>query len=156
MNNRLLVAFDDSENSMRSVDFIIKYFSTDNKITLFNVLPDTAVLCAMNSPELAPYFLAQKNSFCILEDKKEKLIHEAMQKAEQKLVKAGFGKDSITLKVENKKIGIARDIINEAQFGYNVVILGRRGLSGVKEFFMGSVSQKVLHSVKDVSVMIVN
>ena len=156
MNNRLMVAFDDSENAMRAVEFITKYFTADHKITLFNVLPDSAVLCAMNSPELAPYFLSQKSSFCILEDKKKELIKEAMKKAEQKLITAGFDKKNIKLKVENKKIGIARDLIAEAQTGYDVVILGRRGLSGIKEFLIGSVSQKVLHSVKGVSVMIVN
>jgi len=156
MNNRLLVAFDDSENAMRAVEFITKYFTADHKITLFNVLPDSAVLCAMNSPELTPYFLSQKSSFCVLEDKKKELINEAMKKAEQKLVNAGFDKKNIQMKIKNRRIGIARDLIAEAQSGYDVVILGRRGLSGIKEFLIGSVSQKVLHSVKGVSVMIVD
>jgi len=156
MNNRLLVAFDDSENAMRAVEFISKYFTSDHNITLFNVLPDSAVLCAMNSPELTPYFLSQKSSFCILEDKKKDLINEAMQKAVDKLVAAGFDKKNIEIKIENRRIGIARDLIAESQSGYDVVILGRRGLSGIKEFLIGSVSQKVLHAVKGVSVMIVN
>ena len=156
MTNRLLVAFDDSENAMRAVEFITKYFTADHKITLFNVLPDSAVLCAMNSPELTPYFLSQKSSFCILDDKKKELIKEAMKKAEQKLVNAGFDKKNIQMKIKNRRIGIARDLIAEAQSGYDVVILGRRGLSGIKEFLIGSVSQKVLHSVKGVSVMIVD
>ncbi len=156
MNNRLLVAFDDSENAMRAVEFISKYFTADHKITLFNVLPDSAVLCAMNSPELTPYFLSQKSSFCVLEDKKKDLINEAMQQAVGKLVAAGFDKKNIETKIENRRIGIARDLIAESQSGYDVVILGRRGLSGIKEFLIGSVSQKVLHAVKGVSVMIVN
>ena len=156
MNNKLLVAFDDSENAMRAVEFISKYFTSDHNITLFNVLPDSAVLCAMNSPELTPYFLSQKSSFCILEDKKKDLINEAMQKAVDKLVAAGFDKKNIEIKIENRRIGIARDLIAESQSGYDVVILGRRGLSGIKEFLIGSVSQKVLHAVKGVSVMIVN
>lgn len=156
MNNKLLVAFDDSENAMRAVDFIINYFTTDQNVTLFHVLPDSTVLCAMNSPELTPYFLSQKSSFCLLESKKKELIEEAMQKAEKKLVTAGFDKKNIKLKIKNKKIGIARDLIAEAQSGYDVVVLGRRGLSGIKEFLIGSVSQKVLHSVSGVSVMIVD
>jgi nucleotide-binding universal stress UspA family protein len=156
MNNRLLLAFDDSENAMRAVEFIAKYFTKDHKITLFNVLPDSAVLCAMNSPELTPYFLSQKSSFCVLEDKKKDLINDAMQRAVEKLLAAGFDKKKIETKIENRKIGIARDLIAESQSGYDVVILGRRGLSGIKEFLIGSVSQKVLHAVKGVSVMIVN
>ena len=156
MNNKLLVAFDDSKNAMRAVDFIINYFTTDHEITLFHVLPDSTALCAMNSPELTPFFLSQQSSFCLLESKKKELIEEAMQKAETKLVNAGFDKKNIKLKIKNRKIGIARDLIAEAQSGYDVMVLGRRGLSGIKEFIIGSVSQKVLHSVKGVSVMIVD
>ena len=156
MDNKLLLGFDESENAMRAIDFIAKHFTTDHEITLFYVLTDYTVLCAMNSPELAPYFLSQKNSFCMLEDKKKALINEAMQKAEKKLIDAGFDKKNINLKIENKKTGVARDLIAEAQSGYDVVILGRRGLSGIKEFFIGSVSQKVLHAVRGISVMIVN
>jgi len=52
--------------------------------------------------------------------------------------------------------GIARDIVAEADSGYDTIVMGRRGLSGIKEFVMGSVSQKVLHSVKDVSIILVS
>ncbi len=51
---------------------------------------------------------------------------------------------------------VAVEIIEEARNGYDVVVLGRRGLSPVKSFFLGSVSQKVLNGAKDVSVLIVN
>ena len=34
-------------------------------------------------------------------------------------------------------------------------VMGRRGMTAVKEFFIGSISQKVLHAVKDKSVLIV-
>jgi nucleotide-binding universal stress UspA family protein len=50
---------------------------------------------------------------------------------------------------------IARDIIAEAQAGYEAVVMGRRGLSGIAEFFLGSVSQKVLHGTKDLSLILV-
>ena len=50
MDKKVLVAIDDSENAMRAVEFIANLFTTDNKITLFNVIQDTAALCEMNSP----------------------------------------------------------------------------------------------------------
>ena len=46
--------------------------------------------------------------------------------------------------------------VNPGRSGYDLIVLGKRGLSGVKEFFMGSVSQKVLSLVNDVSVLLVN
>lgn len=58
--------------------------------------------------------------------------------------------------VENKKRGVARDILAEAEQGYDVIVMGRWGISGLKEFFLGSISHKVFTGAKDISVLIVN
>lgn len=156
MPQKIMVAFDNSDNAMRAVEFVARSFSTDDRITLFHVFPDSAVLCDMHSPELAEYFIAQQSSFCALEDKKKDLVKEAMEKAKELLLDAGFSESNITFKLEAKKRGIARDILREAEDGYAMVVLGRRGLSAIAEFFIGSVSQKVLNAAKNVSVLIVN
>jgi nucleotide-binding universal stress UspA family protein len=156
MKEKILVAFDDSENAMRAVEFVSKSFHPDHKVTLLSVIPDTAAICDMNSPELTPYFRSQQFSFCTLEDKKKELVTEAMERAKQTLLNAGFEEKDVALKVRPKDKGIARDIVREAAAGYGVVVLGRRGISGIKEFFMGSVSQKVLNLAKDVSIILVN
>ncbi|GAF83586.1 unnamed protein product, partial [marine sediment metagenome] len=79
-----------------------------------------------------------------------------LKKAKEILQKAGFDEKNITIKLSNRKKGVARDIIDEAHSGYDTVVMGKRGLSGIKEFFLGSVSQKVLHGAKDLSVLLVN
>ena len=156
MGQNILVAFDDSENAMRAVEFIVKSFTPQNKVTLFHVFQDAAALCEMNSPELSDYFLSQQTAFCALEDKKKRLVDKAMEKAKAIFRDAGFEPNDVTLKIGAKKKGVARDIVDEAQSGYDIIVVGRRGLSAVKEFFFGSVSQKVINGVKDVSVLIVN
>jgi len=156
MDKKVLVAIDDSENAMRAVEFIANSFTTDNKITLFNVIQDTAALCEMNSPELTPYFKSQQRSFCLLEEKKQELVNQAVEKAKEILMYAGFDENNITVKSEIKKSGVARDIVKEAESGYDVIVLGRRGMSGIKEFILGSISQKVFNSAKNISVLFVN
>ena len=156
MDKKVLVAIDDSENAMRAVEFIANLFTIDNKITLFNVIQDTAALCEMNSPELIPYFKSQQSSFCKLEEKKKQLVNQALKKAREILMYAGFDENNITIKSEIKKSGVARDIVKEAQSGYNVIVLGRRGMSGIMDFILGSISQKVFNSAKDISVLVVN
>ena len=156
MGQKILVAFDDSKNAMRAVEFITKSFTPDHRITLFNVILDTATICDMDNPSLTPYFMAQKGAFCLVEDQKKTLVNEAPQKAKELLIKAGFEEEHIVIKVETKKKGVARGIIDEAASGYDAVVMGRRGLSGLKEFFLGSVSQKVLQSAKAVSVLLVD
>ena len=156
MEHKILVAFDDSENSMRAVDYLSKNFSKTARITLYSVLQDTATLCDMNSPELTAYFKSQQATFCALEDQKKKLVEDALQQAKEILVSAGFDSGHILLKTGPKKKGIARDIIVEAGNGYDLVVMGRHGISGIKDFFFGSTSQKVLNAIQDVSVLIVN
>ena len=156
MAKHILVAFDDSENAIRAVQFVTETFSQAHRITLFSVLQDTAALCDLNSPELTPYFKQQQQSFCTLEEKKKSLIAEALKKAKQMLLEAGFADDAIAVKAAPKSKGVARDIVNEAQSGYDVLVIGRRGISGVREFFFGSVSSKVIQAAKDVSILIVN
>ena len=81
---------------------------------------------------------------------------EAVKKAKKILTDAGFPEANIQGQTKQEKVGIARDIVSEAQkLKADMIILGRRGLSGIKEFFLGSVSQKVLQLAKDKSVLLV-
>ena len=156
MAQKILLAIDDSENAIRAVEFVANTFTVDNRITLFNVVQDTATMCEMNSPELTPYFTSQQSSFCLLEEKKKELVTEALQKSKTILLDAGFEEKNITIKAELKKDGVARDIIKEAQSNYNIIVMGKRGVSGIKDFLLGSISQKVFNLAKDISVLFVN
>jgi nucleotide-binding universal stress UspA family protein len=156
MAQKILLAIDDSENAIRAVEFVANTFTADNRITLFNVVQDTATMCEMNSPELTPYFTSQQSSFCLLEEKKKELVTEALQKSKAILLDAGFGEKNITIKSELKKDGVARDIIKEARSDYNIIVMGKRGVSGIKDFLLGSISQKVFNLAKDISVLFVN
>lgn len=156
MAQKILLAIDDSENAIRAVEFVANTFTADNRITLFNVVQDTATMCEMNSPELTPYFTSQQSSFCLLEEKKKELVTEALQNSKTILLDAGFEEKNITIKAELKKDGIAREIIKEAQSDYNIIVMGKRGISGIKDFLLGSISQKVFNLAKDISVLFVN
>ncbi|MBS3731487.1 MAG: universal stress protein [Desulfobacterales bacterium] len=155
MAKNVLIAFDDSENAMRSVNFVADYFARETAITLFSVLEDTQALCSMNSPELTPYFKSEQQAFCSLEDKKRELIETAIQSARNSLVNCGFGADQVRVKTQQRAGSVAKDIIKEAETGYDAVVIGRRGVSALQDFLFGSVAQKVLHGVKNSAVLIV-
>ena len=156
MSQKVMIAFDDSENALRAVEYAAKVLAKDCRVTLFSVVQDTASICDLQSPELTPYFKSQQDSFCLLEQKKHELLSVAQTKAKAMLVANGFPEDHIRMKTEAKKKGIARDISTEAHMGYDLLVVGRRGLSGIKEFFMGSVSQKVLGLAQDIPILIVS
>ena len=153
---KILIAFDESENAMRAVQFVAQTFSPEAKVTLFSVVVDTAALCNMQSPELVPYFKSQQRAFCELEDKKKDLVQAAAQNAVAVLETAGFSKDNLLIRLKPKESGIARDIIRESENNYDLVVLGRRGLSGIREFILGSTSQKVMQGVQKASILVVN
>jgi len=154
MSYKILIAMDDSENAMRAVDYVANCLSKNSEITLFSVLMDTVTICDMHSPELIPYFRSQQDSFCSIEDKKKELVDQALKRAKELLTAAGFEETVIRIKVETKKRGVARDIIDEAHRGYDTLVIGRRGIAGIKEFFIGSVSHKVLNALNDVSIIL--
>ena len=156
MSQHILIAFDDSDNALRAVEFVAKQFRSEkNNVTLFNVAMDTAALCSMNSPELTPYFKSQQNSFCQLEDKKKDLVGEALTKAKDILKSAGFSDEQIQIKVHPQKSSVAKDILDETESDYDLIVMGRTGKSGVKEFFLGSTPLKVFSQAKNVSLLVV-
>jgi nucleotide-binding universal stress UspA family protein len=156
MGQRILVALDDSENAFRAAEFVAGTFTPDHEVTLFSVFLDAEGLCKSQGPQMSPYFSSYKTVFCSMEEKKKELVAEAQQKAKETLLKAGFPEKQITTKIQRLNRGVARDIIEEACAGYQVIVMGRRGLSSITEFILGSVSQKVLHSCKDATMVIVS
>jgi len=155
MPKKLLVAFDDSENASRGVVFIDHYFSRDVDITLLSVVPDTAAVCNMNSPSLTQYFRSKQNAFCTVEDMKKQVLKDALASARSKLEAVGFDRERITTKVVAEKKGVAGAIIEEAGRGYDTLIIGRKGHSALEEFFMGSITYKVINSVRNVNLVLV-
>lgn len=156
MGKKLLIAFDDSENAMRAVKSVAAFFDRDSHVTLLHVAQDSSALCRMNSPGLTPLFKHEQSEFCTLEDKKRELVENALKEARGVLIHNGFRESNITIKHENAKHDVARDIINEASSGYDVLVLGKKGISGFKDFLFGGTTQKVINNVDNVSVFIVN
>lgn len=156
MAQKILIALDDSDNALRAVTYVARNFQNHAAVTLFSVVSDTASLCDMNSPELTPVFKSQQSSFCQLEDKNRRLLTDAGDKGKQILCDAGWDEAFITTKAEPKRKSIARDIVQEAMQGYDLIVIGKHGASSIRDFFLGSISQKVLHLAKDISILIVN
>jgi nucleotide-binding universal stress UspA family protein len=156
MSKKILAAIDNSENAMQAVEFIAKALNSDSEVTLLSLLEDTAAVCEMQDPSLSAAFVSGKAYFCALEQEKKETLKKVGKKAKALLIEAGFKEDKVTAKLQVAKKGIARDIIAEAESGgYDAIVLGRRGLSGIKQFMLGSVSQKILSGCKGISIILV-
>ncbi len=155
MSKKVLIAMDDSENAMRAVQFAAALIEKDSVITLFSVLQDYKSICEYNSPSLTPTFQRERAAFCAIEDEKKVLLEAASKEAARYLQSAGFAAENIKTQIQPLEKGTARDIVRKADSGFDVVVIGKRGISSASDFFFGSVSQKVLNGVKSASVLVV-
>jgi nucleotide-binding universal stress UspA family protein len=157
MASKILIAVDESKNSMKAVNYVAKGMNSAATVTLFSVLPDATAACGLDSPTLTPLFRKSRQAFCAIEDTKKDTVKAFMQEAKKVLVESGFASKNVAIKILKKKTGIARDVLKEVERGkYDTLVIGRRGLSGVKQFVLGSVSNKIVKFVKKASVIVVD
>jgi len=156
MSQRILIALDDSEVSLKVVEFAAKILSRNADITLFSVVPNVNLLCELDRPFIKGFVSKNYPDYCqSIEREKKRLLEDSLQTGKQILLEASFQENRIAIKIETVKDDISLSILDEVRNGYDLIVLGRRGHSVLKKFLLGSVSQKVLQAAKDVSILIV-
>jgi nucleotide-binding universal stress UspA family protein len=157
MAKKILIAVDESKSSMKAVKYVARGMEKTGSVTLLSIIPDATAACGLDGASLTPLFRKNRKAFCAVEDAKKDKVKTFMNEAKQVLVKGGFSPKKVGIKIRKKKLGIARDIMKEAQLGkYTTLVIGRRGLSSIKQFFMGSVSNKIVQLSKNVSLVVVD
>ncbi|MBT7086037.1 MAG: universal stress protein [Desulfobacterales bacterium] len=151
---KVLVAIDGSNISTDLISYVGESFSPVNTdIVLYHV--DVEVPELFLDTGIEQEFFLKMHSVRAWMIESQKRIEEFMKKAEESLKGYGFTKDSITKKVVERKSGVARDIINESLKGYSAVVLGRTGVSKLKDFIIGSIASKLLGKMHHVPLIVV-
>ena len=150
-SNRVLIAVDSSENALRAVDHAGFMLSgTECPVTIFHTMRHLRRFVPQEVLDEAPELEE------LWKTKAGQEIEPFMKKAEEMLVKAGVSESLISKKIVDGSRSAASDILEEARNNqYGTIVMGRRGISGVQEFFMGSVSSKVLQNATGMAVWIV-
>ncbi len=151
LSKKMLLAVDSSKNSRKAVDYVGKFATnTEAELTLFHVVRSVS--------------LGFVDDLIIKDEDTEKLLLEEMDRDiprmfrsyKELLVKSGVVADRISSKSVLHSTSRAGDILQEAkEGGYGTIIMGRRGLSKVREFLMGRVTSKVLSRAEGFAVWIV-
>lgn len=143
---KMLLAVDGSERSFDAVGYVSKFAPFQNmKVVLFNVF--SSVPESYRDLEKDPQFSRAAREVMGWEMQRRKTIRDYMDKARETLLQAGFSDNMIKIKIQNRKKGIARDIIKEAKNGYSAVVIGRKGDANFKEMVLGSVATKIVHKL---------
>jgi nucleotide-binding universal stress UspA family protein len=159
MAHKVIIALDSSEGAWRAVEYVAEAFghTPGVQVTLLHVLSG-----------LPPAFWDDGH---ILEDKEkesrqrlvaawqkeqEKQWQGLVQKAHDRLTKAGVHKDAVLNNFKPKYFDVAEDILNEAEDGnFDTIVMGRRGMGMAKALLLGSVTHKVVQNAKSCAVIIV-
>lgn len=154
LQKSVLVAVDGSEQALDTVRYVANtVLPQAATIVLFHIM--TKVPESFIDLQRQPSFHYRIADIKEWELQQEKAIQDFMERACDVLDAAGIPKKSIKVRIEERKVGIARDIITESQAGYHAVVVGRRGLSELKDFVLGSIANKLVEKLVHVPVWII-
>lgn len=152
---KILVTIDESDYAMKIANYMAAAVNPAVQITLFSVLPTFSLTMERQLPRPQPAEKVGEPKEMMYNEKK--LTEEMMEKCRAVLTDSGIPGENIETKIVHKKIGVAQDIIMEVEKGnYNTVVVGRRGLSAIAAFVFGSISNKIVHNIKNCTVWVVD
>ena len=150
---RFLLALDGSQRSLQTA----RYAGDEQafrgmKIVLFHVFNSIPV--AYYDLEKEPKSVKVVREVRSWEAEQKKNIHRYMDDARKMLLDAGHAETDLEIKIQSRKKGVARDIIVEAQKGYDAVLLRRRGATALRNVTVGSVTIKLMEKLTFIPVLI--
>ena len=161
MLHNVLIAVDGSPNSLRAVEYAGRVFApnAEARLVLFHILPAISRM-NLNKEEIKAIDARKAERadlaglYWRLED--EEKIGRFFAEATNLLVQVGVEPEQIKSKFGVKKGEVAPAILEEVDLGhYETLVVGRRGLSRMREFFLGSISTKLVREAQGCAVCVV-
>lgn len=151
---KILVALDGSGHSFDAAHYLVRTLPTGGtSLVLFTVYASRPE--RFWDTEEDPFTDQEPDGVDQWAIQQKAAIGEFLDNVRQTLLDRGFSPDAVTIKTQEKKIGIARDIILEAQSGYDAVVAGRQGMNPITRLVIGSVAAKLIVSLTDVPLWLV-
>ena len=184
-NLRILAAMDGSDQALNAIRYISGIFPPERtEVVLFHVNPDVPEsFLDLEKGDLGKDAVLHSTMANIIswsiQVKKE--IDKFMERAHAILVEANFPPDAVKIKVQSRKVGIARDILKEsgmdiaggreipltesqysqevlpkeANENYDALIIGRTGMSKVHLVHIGSIANKLVGKTPHIPIAVV-
>lgn len=150
-SQKMLLAVDGSENSRKALDYAAAFAVTNGaEVTLFTVVREFRLdFLDISTPRGAEIETR-------IVEELERDVQGMFTSYKKRLERAEVDTKLISSKYTLQSRTRAGDILKQAKEGnYGTIIMGRRGLSKVHEFFLGRVTTKVLHRAAGFALWIV-
>jgi len=147
VEKKVLVAVDDSRHCRACVKYISK---------LSGIVPNLHMTLCHIQPAVSQFLIEEaktdaraRTELNKILRKNESAANDMLTGIRSRLESNGFDPSRIDTLTRPKDLGLAKDIIEIAQEGqYDAIAAGRRGISGLQEMVMGSLTSKLAeHSV---------
>ena len=155
MNKKILIAVDDSIHSKNAIRYAsnMAAFVKDVNYTLFHV-----------QPTISQYLLdeaekdrAAKAELKKIVEKNTEAGNNLLEEHREQMIKMGVATQSVDIVTQPRMAGLAKDILRYSHSGlYDSIVMGRRGLSGLQEAIMGSVSANVLEHSNSIPIWLID
>ena len=151
---KILLTIDGSDRSFETVRYVsrIPPFSK-MQVVLFYVF--RGIPQNFSDMGKGPQFRQSVRSARIWESQQKEALKEHSKMVKQILLDAGFPREAVSVKIRQRKKGIARDIIKEAHEGYDFVVVGRKSTGKIKELALGSVATKLVEKISFTTLVVV-
>jgi nucleotide-binding universal stress UspA family protein len=146
--HRILLTTDGSGHSLKGARYLASLYRGAENLEV-NVLTV--------SPRIPPLFLEEAShdpkvmrQFESWKRRKEEEAQKCLEEAKVTLQQGGLKKNPIQTKYKQLRVGVAQDIIREADAEkYNGIVIGKKGMGWLDEMLLGSITNKLLEISED-------
>jgi nucleotide-binding universal stress UspA family protein len=152
---KILVPLDGSDRAFEAVRYIswLEPFRK-KQVVLFSV--STQIPEAYWDIDKQPKYEQSVKNIHAWQTTREMRLRKYMDEARRQLLDSGFPGEAIQVKIQERRKGIGRDILEEARKGgYSAVIIGRRGAGRVRGLVLGGVTTKLLERLDFIPIFVV-
>jgi nucleotide-binding universal stress UspA family protein len=155
MQKKILVAIDDSPHARQAVEYAarMKALIAGLGFTLLHIQPPISQFLLDEAKRGGQAQAELKRAAARNADASRGLL----ARYRELMVRAGVAETEVDLLTLPRHLGVAKDILDQAQIGlYDAILLGRRGISSVQQMFMGSVSAHLIENSAVIPVWLVD
>lgn len=145
MIKKILVATDGSEPAQKALDYALDLAeSCDAEVVILSVVPPVVLPVLTEDPNIPPIVTAREMDRVSsrLVSVHENILKEALAKAQSKKPRLRISTKLVEGRPADKIVEIAKEE------DFDLIVMGSRGLHGISEFLLGSVTHRVADRCK--------
>ncbi|MDY6988461.1 MAG: universal stress protein [Thermodesulfobacteriota bacterium] len=151
---KILLAVDGSDWSMEAVRHVAKVVARQRAfVVLFHVKKHAEL--SYKDMGTHPLFRVQSVDLAALEGTQKRAMEQFMKRGRQIFLDAGFPEEAVRVQIRKKRASVVRDIVEESKEGYTTIVVGRKGLSRLRDAVLGNVTARLLQKRAHVPIWII-